>query len=230
MVRESIPELTVPELPADPADYLEYLYSLNLFETVSFSDADTERPQQYRTEAQRVSERQGYHNEDDFLKALDMVSVVEPFNKFNTPRAAQLSQRSNQFNLRTIRYTELDVEMLTKSPGYFTFTFTLTDKFGDNGLICIIVLCEQNSDTLFIENWLMSCRVLKRGMENFVLNIIADFAKREGYSYLKGEYLPTGKNEMVKDHYKNLGFDEGKDFWLLNLCEFKNRNCFISRK
>jgi FkbH-like protein len=230
MVKESLPDLTVPELPEDPAEYLEYLYPLNLFETASFSEADVSRTQQYQIAAERVVVQQSYKTEADFLKSLDMVSLVEPFNKFNTPRVAQLSQRSNQFNLRTVRYTEQDIETLANSVDHFTFSFTLEDRFGDNGLIGIIVLKKESTDTLFIETWLMSCRVLKRGMESFVLNTIAGFAQQNGYSYLKGQYLPTNKNDMVKDHYKNLGFEENAQYWLLNTITYKKQSCFITNK
>jgi FkbH-like protein len=230
IVRENIPDITVPELPVDPADYLEYLYTLNLFETVSYSNEDMERTKQYQVEAKRATLQTSYTNEDDFLKSLKMLSLVEAFNKFNTPRVAQLSQRSNQFNLRTIRYTEADIEALTQKPEFFTFAFTLEDQFGDHGLICVIILKHESDTVLFIDTWLMSCRVLKRGMENFVLNTISNFAKDKGYVILKGEYLPTAKNEMVKDHYKNLGFESNHDHWHLNVKNYDNKKCFIENK
>jgi FkbH-like protein len=230
MVKESLPDLTVPELPVDPAEYLEYLYPLNLFETASFSEVDVSRTRQYQVAAERVVVQQSYNTETDFLKSLNMVSLVEPFNKFNTPRVVQLSQRSNQFNLCTVRYTEQDIETLANSDDHFTFSFTLEDRFGDNGLICIIVLKKESADTLFIETWLMSCRVLKRGMESFVLNTIADLTKQNGYTYLKGEYLPSLKNDMVKDHYKNLGFEQKDQHWLLNTATYKKQSCFITNK
>lgn len=230
MIRENIPEICVPELPIDPADYLEYLYSLNLFETVSFSHEDTERTKLYQIEAQRSSFQRKFTKEDDFLKSLNMFSSVEPFNKYNTPRVAQLSQRSNQFNLRSVRYTDADIEVLSSSADHFTFTFTLVDKFGDNGLICVVILQKENIQTLFIDTWFMSCRVLKRGMENFVLNTISDFAKKNGFSYLKGEYISTTKNEMVKDHYKNLGFQKNDNFWVLSMNDYLEKKCFIKIK
>jgi FkbH-like protein len=227
---ENLPEITVPELPVDPADYLEYLYTLNLFETISFSSVDTERTKQYQVEAKRARIQTGFTNEDDFLESLNMVSLVEPFNKFNTPRVAQLSQRSNQFNLRTVRYTEPDIKLLTENSGAFTFSFTLEDNFGDNGLISIIILKKEDKDKLFIDTWLMSCRVLKRGMENFILNTIVNSTKSHGFKYLKGEYIPTAKNEMVKDYYKNLGFTENEGGWLLAVDEYENKKCFITKK
>ncbi len=231
IVRENIPGITVPELPEDPADYLEFLYQLNLFETISFSDEDAERTTQYQVEAKRNMLQKNFTNEADFLKSLNMVSLVEPFNKFNSPRVAQLSQRSNQFNLRTLRYTEADVEMLSnKNQDYHTFSFTLEDKYGDNGLICVLILKTENKNILFVDTWLMSCRVLKRGMEHFVLNTIVNYAKEKGYSTVKGEYIPTEKNEMVKGHYLKLGFQQTGNFWELNVLTYEPKECLISTK
>ncbi|TNE54214.1 MAG: HAD-IIIC family phosphatase [Bacteroidetes bacterium] len=227
IVRENIPGITVPELPEDPAEYLEYLYGLNLFETISYSGADEKRTKQYQVEAQRNQVKKQYVNEEEFLKSLEMISVVEPFNKFNTPRVAQLSQRSNQFNLRTVRYTEADVERMSQSDDFHTFTFTLEDKFGDNGLICVIILKKENEESLFIDTWFMSCRVLKRGMENFVLNTLVEYAREKGFKYLQGEYIPTAKNEMVRDHYRNLGFKEQDGRWILETASYQNNTTFV---
>jgi FkbH-like protein len=230
LVRENIPGITVPELPEDPAAYLEHLYSLNLFETVSYSGNDSERTKQYQIEAQRMAVQKSFVNEDDFLQSLQMTSVVQDFSKFNTPRVSQLSQRSNQFNLRTVRYTEGDIEAIGKSDLHKTFSFTLEDKFGDNGLICAIILKKENDTTLFIDTWFMSCRVLKRGMENFVLNTIAEYANLLGSTTLIGEYIPTLKNEIVKDHYESLGFSEMDSKWTLDVSTYQPKKTFIQRK
>jgi FkbH-like protein len=230
MVREAIPAITVPELPEDPADYLEYLYTLNLFETNSLSDEDRDRTRLVQSQTLREEERQNYAGEDAFLESLHMTSVVERFNSFNTPRVAQLTQRSNQFNLRTVRYTEADIAMISGSPDYVTFSFSLEDKFGANGIICIVILKKEPDGVLFIDTWLMSCRVLKRGMEKFTLNTLAGFAKANGFRFLKGEYLPTPKNEMVKDHYKRLGFQPGGDYWSLDTEAYENKDTPINRK
>lgn len=230
IVRENIPQIIVPELPEDPADYLEYLYTLNLFETVTHSSEDEGRTKQYQVEAERKILQKNFINEDDFLKNLNMVSLVESFNKFNTPRVAQLSQRSNQFNLRTIRYNESEIENLSNSDKYITFAFTLEDKFGDNGLICVIILHKESNNTLFIDSWFMSCRVLKRGMEAFVLNTIIDYAQFNQYSTLKGEFIPTLKNDLVKDHYQNLGFNKDNIFWIIDIDSYSRKKCYINKK
>ena len=170
IVKENIPEITVPNLPEDPACYLEYLYGLNLFENTGITSEDSNRTNLYQIEHQRLNLKKSFVDEKEFLKSLEMLSLVEGFNKNNLSRVAQLSQRSNQFNLRTMRYDESDIINYESSNQYENFTFTLNDKFGENGLICVVVLKQTKEATMFIENWFMSCRVLKRGMENFVLN------------------------------------------------------------
>jgi len=234
MVREHIPDITVPELPEDPGEYLEYLYSLNLFETASYSNADKDRTKQYQVEAKRVSLSKTFTNEADFLKSLNMVSKVSGFTKFNTPRVAQLSQRSNQFNLRTVRYTEADIEALAADPKVIDLSFTLEDKFGDNGLIAVIIMNEQDTETLFVDTWFMSCRVLKRGMENFTLNTMVEEARARGYKRIVGEYLPTPKNKMVEEHYPHLGFTPiaGSQTaqYVLDVETYKSRECYIVKE
>lgn len=230
MVRENVPGVYVPELPEDPGDYLEYLYSLNLFETASYSAGDKDRTKQYQTEAKRVQAAQKFTNEADFLKSLDMVSVVEGFTPFNTPRVAQLSQRSNQFNLRTVRYTDGEIAALGASDKHVCLSFTLEDKFGDNGLICVIIMEKRDAKTLFVDTWFMSCRVLKRGMENFTLNTMVEYAKAHGFERIVGEYIPTPKNGMVKEHYTNLGFSPiGDNLYELNIQGYEPRECYIRK-
>ena len=234
IVRENIHGITVPDLPEDPADYLEYLYSLNLFETASYSNLDKDRTKQYQVEAQRVSLSKTFANEADFLKSLNMESTVSGFTKFNSPRVAQLSQRSNQFNLRTVRYTDADIVALANDPEVIDLSFTLKDKFGDNGLIAVVIMKPLDKDTLFVDTWFMSCRVLKRGMENFTLNTMVEAAKANGYKKIVGEYIPTPKNKMVESHYSGLGFTtvEGAAtaLYKLDVDSYQNRECFITKK
>ena len=234
MVRENIPGITVPELPEYPEDYLEYLYSLNLFETASYSNLDKDRTKQYQVEAQRVSLSKTFTNEADFLKSLNMFSTVSGFTKFNTPRVAQLSQRSNQFNLRTVRYTDADIETMANAPEVIDLSFTLEDKFGDNGLIAVVIMKPLDRETLFVDTWFMSCRVLKRGMENFTLNTMVEAAKASGYKKIVGEYLPSSKNKMVEGHYAGLGFIqiEGTETaqYELDIETYVNKECFINKK
>lgn len=223
LVRESFPTMLVPELPLDPTEYVSYLTSLNPFETASYTAQDAQRTSEYQTEAKRHVEREKFVNLADFLQSLEMRAAVRPFLPFNIPRVAQLTQRSNQFNLRTVRYTEKEIAALASSATHVTLAFELKDRFGDNGLISVVIL-EIQGNTFFVDTWLMSCRVLGRGMEHFVLNTILGKARELGIKCVIGEYLPTPKNGMVKDHYSKLGFaPETGDRWMLDTATYVDR-------
>lgn len=229
IVRENVPAITVPELPEDPALYLSFLEKENLFETVSYSENDAKRTRQYQQEALRKQQGSQFTNVDDFLASLDMVSYVREFRELDIPRVAQLSQRSNQFNLRTVRYTEGDIRRMVQDPAYKGISFNLDDKFGAHGLICAVILKEmEEGSAYFIDTWIMSCRVLKRGMERFVLEQLAAHARAAGMQKLVGEYLPTAKNGIVRDHYRDLGFVESAGKWNLELASHKGGGHFIT--
>lgn len=206
MVKSLIPDITVPDLPEDPAQYLSYLQSLNLFETASYSEEDEKRTEQYQAEIGRTALQEKFDSVDDYLKSLDMAAQAKSFDAFHTLRIAQLTQRSNQFNLRTIRYSEGDIERIAADKNYITIYFTLRDKFGDHGLISVVILERRDQGVLFVNTWLMSCRVLKRGMEEFIVNTIFKLAKEYGYQKVIGEYLKTPKNAMVEHLYEKMGF------------------------
>lgn len=210
LVKELIPDITVPDLPEDPAMYLSYLKSLNLFETASYSENDKDRTKQYQAEVGRATMQSSFEDFNDYLKSLQMVATAHEFNEFEIPRISQLTQRSNQFNLRTIRYTEAEIEEILRNDKYLTLSFSLKDKFGDYGLISVVIMEKKDKETLFLDTWLMSCRVLKRGMEEFIINTIIETAKKKGFKKVVGEYIKTPKNAMVEKIYSNLGFKEVK--------------------
>lgn len=230
MVKKGIPDITVPELPEDPAEYLSYLYTQNLFETASFTEEDTKRNEQYREEAGRMQLQQSFANEEEFLESLDMKAVVGPVDNFSLPRVAQLTQRSNQFNLRTIRYTEEEMKAVAQDENKFTLTIRLADKFGDYGLISALIAEKKSGGILFIDTWIMSCRVLKRGVEHFALNLLVELAKENGCNILAGEYLPTAKNGLVKEHYQNLGFEKKDNVWLLDVTAYTDKKTHITKQ
>ena len=232
MVKELLPDVAVPDLPEDPSEYVPFLRSLNLFETASYSEEDVDRTRQYQEEISRTEFQSSFTSIDDYLTSLDMSSAVQPFDTFTIPRVAQLTQRSNQFNLRTVRYTEAEVEKITKSGNYIALSFTLEDKFGDHGLIGLIIIQIESPTELFIDTWIMSCRVLKRGMEEFMVNQMVKKARGEGFITISGEYLPTPKNGMVKDLYRDMGFSPGEQGgrWYLDIPSFKEKKIFIKEK
>ena len=231
MVRSLIPEITVPELPEDPALYVSFLKEQNLFETASYSEEDLTRTKQYQAEIGRVTTQKEFASIDDYLISLEMVAEAKPFDSFHYPRIAQLTQRSNQFNLRTVRYTEAEVEEIAKSDKYITLYFTLQDKFGEHGLISVVILEKQDAKTLFVNTWLMSCRVLKRGMEEFIVNKMIKTAKENGFEKVIGEYLKTPKNAMVANIYEKLGFQriDGAKF-LADTATFQYNKSYIKEK
>lgn len=226
-VKSSIPEICVPDMPQDPALYLKYLEDLNLFETLSFSKEDLNRSELYKVESKRIELQQKSSNYDEFLKSLNMVAQAKPFDEFYVPRISQLTQRSNQFNLRTKRYDVEDIEKISKDNNYITRYFTLKDDMGEYGLISVLIL-EKRKDYLFVDTLLMSCRVLKRGMEEFIFNEITKIAKNNGYKKVVGEYIKTEKNAMVKDLYKTMGYkDVGNGLFELVVNEYKNKEVYI---
>jgi FkbH-like protein len=227
IVKNAFPEIVVPELPEDPAEYLPYLRGLNLFETASFSGEDAERTRQYQEESKRIMLKQSVSSEEDYLTGLNMQAEVKAFDTFNTPRVAQLTQRSNQFNLRTVRYSDQEIASISTSPDYATVAFSLKDRFGDHGLIAALIL-RINGHDLFIDTWVMSCRVLKRGMEQFIINEIADLATEKGLSRITGEYLPTEKNGIVKDLFASLNFKQSVTGWELDLSSYSKFNTHIN--
>lgn len=233
IVREFLPEVVVPELPEDPSLYLQSLADLNLFETASFSEADLQRADQYREEAQRELTKTHFTNINDYLISLAMEIRLERFNAFNLPRIAQLIQRSNQFNLMTRRYGEAACEAMMNDPSVAPLTLRLADKFGDYGLISVVILKHAGQD-LEIDEYLMSCRVLQRGVENFTMNNIFSYAARLGAKRVVGHYLPTAKNDMVKGFFKSFGFvkvadgDGGASHWTLAIDAYQPRDTFMT--
>ncbi|QEC41898.1 HAD-IIIC family phosphatase [Pseudobacter ginsenosidimutans] len=232
MVKQNIPDITVPDLPEDPAEYMPYLRTLNLFETASFTEEDEQRTKQYQEEANRNILQKSFANEDEFLASLGMECEVKPFDNFTIPRIAQLSQRSNQFNLRTVRYTEEDIRRIAQSPDHLTLSFSLKDIYGDYGLIAFVILEKKENNTLFVDSWIMSCRVLKRGMEVFTLQNILQQAQDAGFREITGEYIPTKKNELVKEHYSKLGFKStSENNYALQVDQYPNdKKVYIKRK
>lgn len=223
LVKMMHPEVTVPELPDDPADYLPFLQSLNLFETVSFTDEDTVRTKQYKEESQRVVMQQSFESVDEYLVSLQMEANIEGITSYNLGRCAQLTQRSNQFNLTTIRYSEGQLQHFIDEGGK-ALCISLKDKFGDYGLISLVLL-EKKEEECLINTWIMSCRVLKRGVEELAVNEMVSRASAMGCSSLTGRYLPTPKNDMVKELYSTMGFGSANEtdtkLHLTNFVPFK---------
>lgn len=207
IVRTHLPEIHVPELPMDPSDYLQFMISENLFETTSFSENDSERTKQYQEEAKRVELSKSITNMDDYLDSLKMEAQIGSFRELDFERIAQLTQRSNQFNLRTIRYSTSDIENISIDEKCLTIAVGLKDKFGNYGLISIVIIRLKEEQSAEVDTWIMSCRVLKRTVENLLMNYIIEKLEQIGITKLHAQYVPTPKNGLVADLLKNLGMN-----------------------
>ena len=204
-VRQELPEVAVPELPNDPSLFAKTLLSAGYFETVSFSEEDKKRAKSYEDNSKRLKLLKTSSNINKFLKDLDMKISFENFDKLGRSRITQLINKSNQFNLTTKRYSENKIEGLEKNKNFFTRQIRLKDKYGDNGMICVVI-CEKQKQKWIIDTWLMSCRVLGRKVELATLSNLIYSAKKFKIKEIIGKYIPTNRNSLVKNHYKDLGF------------------------
>jgi len=224
LVRRMLPQVAVPELPADPALYARTLLAAGYFEAIAFSAEDRQRAAFYQDNARRVNLQRQAGDMDGYLTSLGMRMTLQPFDDTGRARIAQLINKSNQFNLTTRRYTEADVAAAQADPDAFSLQIRLVDTFGDNGMISVL-LCRRVEDDWNIDTWLMSCRVLGRKVEQAVLQELVDQARHRGIRRLIGTYLPTEKNKLVEDHYAKLGFakleqrSDGGSVWELLVAE-----------
>ena len=220
-VRDELPEVAVPELPSDPALFVSTFLAAGYFETITFSQEDSERAGFYHSNAKRAELVNQSTDLQSYLESLDMEISIGPFDEANRPRIFQLISKSNQFNLTTKRYSQNDLSKFEADENYFTRQVRLKDIFGDNGMICVII-CKKDTDSWDIDTWLMSCRVLERKVEVACLQEIAKSALASGAKKLIGKYIPTPRNVIVRDHYKKLGFREVEkksemEIWELNI-------------
>lgn len=205
LVRQRLPRVAVPELPRDPALFSQTLIYSGYFEALTFTDEDRQRASQYQANFIRSHLEEISVDLSSYLQSLQMVIYFSAFETISRSRIAQLINKSNQYNLTTRRYTESEVETMLTDPTLFTLQVRLTDKFGDNGMISVVI-CRQVNQVWLIDTWLMSCRVLKRSVELAVLNEIMSSANARGINEVLGLYKPTDKNELVRNHYAELGF------------------------
>jgi FkbH-like protein len=180
LVRATLPEVAVPELSDEPSLYPRVLSAAGYFETVSFGDDDRNRAASYEANAQRVAIRDQIADLDTYLASLKMKITFKPFDSVGRARIAQLINKSNQFNLTTRRYSEIDVAAFEADPTVFTLQVRLEDTFGDNGMICVVICREGAQKTWEIDTWLMSCRVLGRRVEQMVLRELLAHARNRG--------------------------------------------------
>lgn len=209
-IRQMVPEVAVVRLPSDPAEYVQTLAAMPLFESASLTPEDSERTAQYRarSEARVLEESAG--SLEEFLASLGMEATLAAFDDLDMPRVAQLVGKTNQFNLTTRRHPQAVLESFRDDPAVVTMSARLRDRFADHGLIAVLV-AEQRGDSLVIDTWLMSCRVIGRDLEHAMLNELATLARARSCKTLRGSYVRSARNQLVADLYPRLGFRPVKD-------------------
>ena len=205
-----LPAVEVVYLPPDPSGYVRALDQTLLFETSAYTREDAGRTRQYRARAEIARLEANAENLEDFYASLAMRARIEPFNDVNLARVAQLVGKSNQFNLTTRRHTPDQLRAFADDPATVTLTLSLRDRFADHGLVSVLI-AQPSDDALEIDTWLMSCRVIGRTVEAEMLAHLCRHATALGITRLRGIYLPTPKNAMVKDVYERFGFTSAAD-------------------
>ncbi len=227
-VREALPQVAVPELQGNPAFFTRALLAGGYFEAIGYTRDDRQRADQYRANSQRASLQSSSRNLDEFLESLNMAAEFAPFDQVGRSRIVQLINKTNQFNLTTRRYTESQVMEMEADPEIFTMQVRLKDRFGDNGMISVVI-CKTEGKNWNLDLWLMSCRVLKRRLEELVLAQIVNAASEHGVETLIGSWIPSGRNGLVEKHYADLGFEflrkeNDATYWQLRLVDYVPSN------
>lgn len=238
MVSEQIKDVVAPNI-GKVTDYIKILDHNGFFEVVSLSQDDSKRNEMYQKNVDRAKLQTSYENYGEYLRALEMKAIINPFEEVYLARIVQLANKSNQFNLTTKRYTLQEIEQISKSNDeYITLYGKLEDKFGDNGVVALVI-GKITDSRCEIQLWLMSCRVLKRDMECAMMDCLVDECMKRNISQIVGVYIPTTKNKMVADFYGERGFtliskeEDGSTSWLLDLTKgyiYQNKYIVIGEK
>lgn len=232
IVTSNIKGVVAPEI-GEAHDYIQVIDRSGFFEVTNLSKDDLKRNEMYKENVKRAKLQATFENYEDYLLSLEMIANIKRFESIYTARIAQLSNKSNQFNLTTKRYTQTEIEDIMIDKEYIPIYGKLSDKFGDNGLVSIVI-GHIIKDVCHIELWLMSCRVLKRDLEFAMMDELVKLCREQGIKKIKGYYYPTAKNKMVKDFYSTMGFtklsedDNGNTEWKFDIIDnYKNKNNVI---
>lgn len=232
IIRQQIKNATVPDIGVTPEEYVRTIDRMGYFEVTVTSADDILREKMYKENAQRAKAELSFSDYKEYLLSLEMNAEIDSFIPFYFGRIAQLSNKSNQFNLTTRRYTQAEIEEIAFNHEFITLYGKLEDKFGDNGVVSIVI-GHQFSDTIDIELWLMSCRVLKRNMEFAMMDKLVEECKKRDVKKIIGHYYPTAKNGMVREFYGTLGFkkieedEAGNSTWEVMIENYKIKNQVI---
>lgn len=233
IVTEQIHDVIAPNI-GEIHQFIQNIDRGGYFETTSISVDDAKRNDMYKENARRAEFRESFENYTDYLLSLKMRAVIKPFEPIYMARIAQLTNKSNQFNLTTRRYTQTEIETVAGDSDYITLYGKLMDRFGDNGVVSVVI-GHKAGDECQIDLWIMSCRVLKRDMEFAMMDMLVKHCRKNGIAKIRGYYYPTAKNSMVKEFYAIQGFEKtfedakGNTEWLIEIIQdYVNKNEVIS--
>jgi len=215
-IKQELPEVLTVELPDDPSQYTDILMSLNDFNVLQKTDEDLKRGKMYSQQRQRVELEQSTKNIDDFLKQLDIKVKIKKANKFTIPRISQLTLKTNQFNLTTKRYQEEDILKFSNDNKMIVGCAQIEDKFGDSGITNAFVI-EKNDKEWKIDTFLLSCRIIGRGIENAIISYILQEAKDHGVEKVRANFIPTKKNKPAETFLSDYGFKKENENWVYDL-------------
>ncbi|MDR0917990.1 MAG: HAD-IIIC family phosphatase [Oscillospiraceae bacterium] len=204
VISKLLPEVLVVDVPKDQSKYVQVLYDSGAFDIVSMSNEDVLRSESYANNAKREALQTSFADYEEYLKSLEMTAKVEKLSH-SVPRFGQLINKSNQFNLRTRRYTDAEIETIASSDKHTLLTIDFKDKFDYYGIICCVIL-KYEDENCFIDTWVMSCRVLKRGIEKLVFNAILADVQKHNVKTITAEWIPTPKNSLVKNLLEDFNF------------------------
>jgi len=215
-VREFLHEVLVVDLPKDSSQYPQIITEMKEFDVLKITDEDTKRSDMYLGQKKRKEFENKVGDFNEFLKNMNIEVHVKKANSFSIPRISQLTLKTNQFNLTTKRYQEEEISEFSTSDDKIVECVQVSDKFGDNGITGMYIVEKKNDEEWIIDTFLLSCRIIGRGVEDCMVNQIIEKAKLSGVKRIKGEFIPTTKNKPAENFYEKLGFKKEKNFWVFN--------------
>ena len=215
-VRESLPGVLVIDLPKDSSQYAQIITEMKEFDILKITEEDTKRSDMYLGQKKRKELENKVGDFNEFLKQMNIEVSVQKANSFSIPRISQLTLKTNQFNLTTKRYQEEEVSKFSSSDDKIVECVQVNDKFGDNGITGTYIIEKKNNEEWIIDTFLLSCRIMGRGVEEMMMNQIIEKARLSGIKKIKGEFIPTAKNKPAENFYEDLGFSKEDEFWVFN--------------
>ena len=222
-VRETLPEVLTIELPKDPSLYVSTLTELNDFHVIKITEEDKQRGKMYTQQRMRVESEKNSTSFEEYLKQLNIKIHIKKADEFTIPRISQLTLKTNQFNLTTKRYQEEDIKNFSQDKKKIVGCARIEDKFGDNGITSVFIVKKDNEEEWIIDTFLLSCRVIGRGVEEGILDYIINEARKNNVKRIIGNFIPTKKNKPSESFLPNFGFEKENEHWIYDLEKYSKK-------